>query len=76
MRKEYNKIKKISSKEIEETVVEIDNVVTKERFDGWQNTINGTKIIKQKLFQILYKHKIDGDEELFEKAYEYCREHY
>ena len=67
---------KISSKEIEETVAEIDGVVTKERFDGWQNTINGTKVIKQKLFQILYKHKIDGDEELLEKAYEYCREHY
>jgi type I restriction enzyme, R subunit len=67
---------KISSKEIEETVEEIDDVVTKERFDGWQNTINGTKVIKQKLFQILYKHKLDGDEELFEKAYLYCREHY
>ena len=67
---------KISSKDTEETVAEIDGVVTKERFDGWQNTINGTKVIKQKLFQILYKHKLDGDEELIEKAYLYCREHY
>lgn len=67
---------KISSKEIEETVEEIDDVVTKDCFDGWQNTINGTKVIKQKLFQILYKHKLDDDEELFEKTYLYRREHY
>ena len=58
------------------TIEEIDEIITKERFDGWQNTINGTKVIKQKLFQILYKHKLDDDEELFEKAYLYCREHY
>ena len=73
---------KISSKEIEQTVEDIDEVVTKERFEGWQNTINGTKLIKQKLFQILYKHKL-SDEELndesgtvFYEAYLYIREHY
>ena len=66
----------ISSQEIEETVKEIDDVVTKERFDGWQNTINGTKLIKQKLYQILYKHKLGEDDELLEKTYLYVREHY
>ena len=67
---------KISSQEIEEIVKEIDDIITTERFDGWQNTINGTKLVKQKLFQILYKHKLGEDEELLEKAYLYVREHY
>jgi len=58
------------------TIKEIDDVVTKERFDGWQNTINGTKLIKQKLYQILYKHKLGEDDELLEKTYLYVREHY
>ena len=72
----------ISSQEIEETVKEIDEIVTKERFDGWQNTIHGTKLIKRKLFQILYKHKLPGEElidkpgTVFYEAYLYVREHY
>ena len=73
---------KIDSKEVEKIIEEIDEIVTKERFDGWQNTINGTKLIKQKLLQILYKHKLP-DEELkdkpgtvFYEAYLYLREHY
>ena len=72
----------ISSQEIEETVKEIDDVVTKERFDGWQNTINGTQLIRQKLFQILYKHKLPEEEladkpgTVFYEAYMYVREHY
>ena len=73
---------KIDSKEVEKIIEEIDEIVSKERFDGWQNRINGTKLIKQKLFQILYKHKL-SDEELndepgtvFFEAYLYVREHY
>jgi hypothetical protein len=73
---------KIDSKEVGKIVEEIDQVVTEERFDGWQNTIQGTKLIKRKLFQILYKHKLP-DEELkdesgtvFYEAYHYVREHY
>lgn len=67
---------KISSNEIEKTVEEIDDIVTKERFDGWQNTIHGTKLIRQKLYQILYRHKLGDDDELLEKSYLYVREHY
>lgn len=67
---------KIDSKEIEKIVEEIDEIVTKERFDGWQNTIIGTKLIKQKLLQILYKHKLGNDEELLEKAFLYVKEYY
>ena len=73
---------KIDSKEVEKIIEEIDEIITKERFDGWQNTINGTKLIKRKLFQILYKHKLP-DEELkdepgtvFSEAYNYVVEHY
>ena len=73
---------KIDSKEVEKIIEELDEIVSKERFDGWQNTINGTKLIRQKLLQILYKHKL-SDEELkdepgtvYYEAYLYVREHY
>ena len=64
------------SKEIEKTIEEIDQIITKERYDGWQNTSHGTKLIQQKLYRILYDHKLSDDEELFNKAYNYIQEHY
>ena len=67
---------KRTPKEIEEVVKEIDEIIEKLRFDGWDNTIQGTRDIKQALFKILYRHKLSDDEELFEKAYNYIKEHY
>ena len=67
---------KRTPKEIEEVVKEIDEIIEKQRFDGWENTIQGTRDIKQALFKILYRHKLSDDEELFEKAYNYIKEHY
>ncbi len=64
------------SKEIEKVVEEIDQIITKERYDGWQNTSHGTKLIQQKLYRILYDNKLSDDVELFEKAYNYICEHY
>ena len=55
---------------------EIDEIIEKQRFDGWENTIQGTREIRQALFRILYKHKLSDDEELFDKAFNYIREHY
>jgi len=66
----------ISSEEIEKIVEKIDKIITQERYDGWQNTSHGTKLIQQKLYRILYDHKLSDDEELFEKAYNYIKEHY
>ena len=67
---------KTPSKEIEKIVEEIDQIISKERYDGWQNTVTGTKLIQQKLYRIVYTHKLDDDVELFEKAYNYIKEHY
>ena len=64
------------SKEIKKIIEKIDQIITQERYDGWQNTSHGTKLIQQKLYRILYDHKLSDDEELFEKAYNYIREHY
>jgi len=64
------------SEEIKKIVDEIDEIITRERYDGWQNTSHGTKLIQQKLYRILYDHKLSDDEELFDKAYNYIREHY
>ena len=64
------------SEEIKKIIDEIDEIITKERYDGWQNTSHGTKLIQQKLYRILFDHKLSDDEELFEKAYNYIREHY
>jgi len=61
---------------LKKIVEEIDQIISKERYDGWQNTITGTKLIQQKLYRILYTHKLYDDEELFEKAYNYIKEHY
>ena len=54
----------------------LPTIITQERYDGWQNTSHGTKLIQQKLYRILYDHKLSDDEELFDKAYNYIREHY
>jgi len=64
------------SDEIKKIIDEIDEIITQERYDGWQNTSHGTKLIQQKLYRILYDHKLSDDEELFDKAYNYIREHY
>ena len=57
-------------------VEKIDDIVTNQRYDGWQNTSHGTKLIQQKLYRVLFDHKLSDDEELYEKAYTYIQEHY
>lgn len=64
------------SKEIKTIVEKIDQIITTKRFDGWQNTSSGTRLIRKELFRILYDHKLSDDEELFDKAYNYITEHY
>ena len=64
------------SKDIKSIVEKIDDIVTNQRYDGWQNTAHGTKLIQQKLYRVLYDHKLSDDEELYQKAYIYIQEHY
>ena len=57
-------------------VEDIDKIVKVTRFDGWQNTHAGQKEIQKVLRQTLFKYKLHKEQELFEKAYGYIREHY
>ena len=61
---------------IEKIVEEIDNVVKVTRFDGWQWTVSGEKEIKMALRRTLLKYKLHKEQDLFDRAYSYIREHY
>lgn len=61
---------------IEEIVNSIDDIVKLHRFPDWQWTIGGEREIKQYLRQTLLKYQLHKDQELFNKAYNYIREHY
>jgi type I restriction enzyme R subunit len=61
---------------IANVVEDIDKIVKVTRFDGWQNTHSGKKEIRKVLRQALFKYKLHKEQELFEKAYGYIKEHY
>lgn len=61
---------------IANVVKDIDEIVQSTRFDGWQSTHVGQKKIRKVLRQTLFKYKLHKEQELFEKAYGYIREHY
>ena len=61
---------------IANVVEDIDKIVRATRFDGWQDTHTGQKEIQKVLRQTLFKYKLHKEQELFEKAYDYIREHY
>ncbi|CAN5681818.1 HsdR family type I site-specific deoxyribonuclease [soil metagenome] len=61
---------------VERIVNDIDEIVKIVRFDGWQNSTTGEKLIAKALRKILWvKYKIK-DEDLYNKAYEYIKEYY
>lgn len=61
---------------VERVVSDVDEVVKAVRFDGWQGTNEGDRLVKQALRKTLYvKYKI-RDEDVFEKALGYIREYY
>ncbi|MFX0578749.1 hypothetical protein [Nocardia nepalensis] len=57
-------------------VSRIDEVVRGVRFDGWQDTIQGDKQVRQVLRQTLYIQFKIRDSDVFEKALGYVREYY
>ena len=61
---------------VEQIVQDIDDVVKVTRFDGWQWTKTGEREIKKALRKTLLKYKLHKEQDLFDKAYEYIREHY
>jgi len=61
---------------IANVVTDIDKIVRATRFDGWQNTASGQREIQKVLRQTLFKYRLHQENELFDKAYDYIREHY
>jgi len=61
---------------IENIVNDIDKIVKVVRFDLWQNTTGGQKLVKKHLKEILFKYKLHNDEDLFAKAYKYIEQYY
>ena len=61
---------------IKKIVTEIDEIVKKVRFEGWQNTIAGEREIKQEITRILLRYRLHKDRELFSKIYEYIKQYY
>ncbi|CAM5229590.1 hypothetical protein STANM309S_06633 [Streptomyces tanashiensis] len=60
----------------EKVVDEVDSVVRTVRFDGWQDTNEGDRLVQQALRKALsIKFKI-RDQEVFGKALGYIREYY
>jgi type I restriction enzyme R subunit len=57
-------------------VEDIDNVVKVTRFEGWQWSIGGEREIQRALRKTLLKYQLHKEQELFDKAYNYIREHY
>jgi type I restriction enzyme, R subunit len=61
---------------VERIVADIDDIVKKVRFDGWQATTQGKRLVQKSLRDVLYlKYKL-RDEDLFDKAYAYISQYY
>ena len=61
---------------VENVVNEVDEVVRAVRFEGWQSTRDGDRLVQQALRKTLYiKFKI-RDSDVFERALGYVREYY
>ena len=61
---------------VERIVADIDDIVKKARFDGWQATTQGERLVQKELRRSLLKYKLHTDQELFDKAYGYIKHYY
>jgi type I restriction enzyme R subunit len=61
---------------VERIVNDIDEIVRVVRFDGWQNTGQGLKLIGKELRKILWVKYQIKDEDLYNRAYDYMKEYY
>jgi type I restriction enzyme R subunit len=61
---------------VERIVEDIDRIVKTVRFDGWQATTQGERLVQRELRRALLKYKLHTDQELFDKAYEYIKQYY
>jgi type I restriction enzyme R subunit len=61
---------------VERIVADIDEIVKKVRFAGWQATSQGERLVQKELRKALLKYKLHTDQDLFDRAYAYIRQYY
>ncbi len=73
----FQDVKKEKTPKIVENIVnDIDKIVSSIRFDLWQNTTKGQRLVKQALKSVMFKYKLHNDEDLFDKTYKYIEQYY
>jgi len=61
---------------VERIVSDIDEIVRTVRFTGWQETQAGEREVKKALRRVLFKYKLQNEQDLFDRAYAYIRQYY
>ena len=61
---------------VERVVSDIDEIVRKVRFPGWQQTDAGEREVKRALRKSLLKYKLHTEQDLYDQAYGYIRQYY
>ena len=61
---------------VERIVNDIDKIVKNVRYDGWQVSRTGERLVQKSLRKTLLKYKLHKEEELFNRAYNYIKEYY
>lgn len=61
---------------VERVVNDIDFIVKEVRYDGWASTKEGDRIVRREVRNVLLKHQLHRDQNLFERAYDYISAHY
>ena len=61
---------------VERVVGDIDEIVRKVRFPGWQQTEAGEREVRRALRKSLLKYKLHTEQDLYDQAYGYIRQYY
>lgn len=61
---------------VERVVSNVDLIVKEVRYDGWATTSEGDRKVRREMRNVLRRHQMHRDQELFERAYEYVSAHY
>jgi len=61
---------------VDRIVADIDEIVKRVRFAGWQATSQGERLVQRELRRALLKYKLHTDQDLFDRAYGYICQYY
>lgn len=61
---------------VERIVNDIDGIVKVVRYDSWQSSSEGERLVQRELRKALLKYQLHKDDVLFQRAYGYIREYY